>query len=212
MIGKLRAVLSPLFQDKPTPPEPFGFKMGWIAVRSTDLKAVAESLPLREQRPANWHDGIDAAYKSGPPNSSVFIAPPVNGWICVVGWWAAGTGDQNSVEAVAKVVSDLSFRFGEAQGFATHRVVEYHHWILAKQGRVQRCFAYLGERGEILCKSGQITDAERKLKFAGLPPDQWMPGEQDVMTIAGGWSFDPSQLSPVSAVSANGILAKVAAR
>ena len=79
-------------------------------------------------------------------------------------------------------------------------------------GEGLRRFAYLGERGEILCQSGVVTDAEKKLKFASLPPNRWIPNEQDVMAVAGGWSLDPTTLSPASAAPANGIVAKIGAR
>jgi len=190
---------------KISPPVPFGFKTGWIAVRSTDLKAVAESLPIRSQTSADWRDGIEAANDVG----SVFITPPVNGWICIVGEWAAGTGERRSVESIAKTVSELSSRFGEAHGYATHRIIEYHHWIMAKQGRVLRCFAYIGESGEILCQSGSVTNAEKRLRYASLPPDQWLPDEQDVITVASAWSFDPTKLSSASGPAASGILARL---
>src|ERR1700731_4197105 len=117
--NSMAGILRSFFDDKLTPPEPFGFKIGWIAVRSTDLKAVADSLPVRSRTAASWYSGIQAAYKGG----SVFITPSINGWICIVGDWSAGTGERRSVESIAKIVSDLSSRFGEAQGFATHRVI-----------------------------------------------------------------------------------------
>jgi hypothetical protein len=85
------------FSPEPTPPEPFGFKTGWIAVRTTDFKAVADSLPIRSQAAANWHDGIEASQKGG----SIFITPPINGWICVVGDWAVGTARASTTVAAA---------------------------------------------------------------------------------------------------------------
>ncbi len=174
----LSATPSPVSEGKPTPPEPFGFKTGWIVVRSTDQKAVAAAIPFAVQTSASWKDGIDAAYKGGV----VFITPPVNGWIAIVGEWALGNGDKQSIESLTKTVSELSSQFGEAQGFGSHRVVEYHHWILARQGRLVRCFAYNGSNGEALCQSGLPTDTEKKLRnFADLSPNQWIPIEDDVM-------------------------------
>jgi hypothetical protein len=214
-----RSLFAQFIASASTPPEPFGYKIGWIAVRSPDIRAVAESLPIRSQSPANWHDGIEAAYKG----RSVFITPPVNGWISIVGDWAMGTEQwrsvlsvsapsevsHRSVETIAKIVAELSSKFGEAQGYATHRVTEYHHWILAKQGRIVRCFGYNGESCEIVCQSGAITDAEKKLQYASEPPDQWLPDEQDVMTVASSWSFDPTKLSAASGPAATGILARM---
>lgn len=191
----------------PTPPEAFGYKLGWIAVRGTDIRAVANSLPMRSQADANWHDGLAAAYNS----DVVFVAPPVNGWILVVGQWSFGTGAQSSVEALTKTIAGLSARFGEVQGFGTHRVVDYHHWIMAKQGRLARCYAYVGDKGEVLCQSGAVTEAE-KVRFGNKPPMQWSPDERDVMAIAGAWSVDPSKLSESSAAPALGIVGKIGTR
>lgn len=120
-----------------------------------------------------------------------------------------GTGEADSVDVISRRVAELIFRFGEAQGYATHRVVEYHHWILAKEGQVVRCFAWLGERGELLCNTGAIADAERRLPFANRPTDQWMPDEEDVMTVASGWSFDPTKLSSESGPAVNGIFVRM---
>ena len=205
MLGKLSSHFSQFLDTKPTPPVPFGYKMGWIAVRSTDINAVVGLLPVRSQRTASWHDGIEAAYKGG----SVFITPPVNGWLCIVGDWAAGFNDQHPVELIEKRIIEISSRFREAHAYATHRVVEYHHWMMAREGRIIRCFAYMGESGEVLCNIGSITDAERNLSFSALPTDQWIPDEQDVLTVASGWSFDPSQLSRASAPAALGIIARL---
>lgn len=202
---RLCTLFSAFFDDKPSAPEPFGYKTGWIVVRSTDTNAVASTLPLRSRSAANWRTGIDAADKGG----SVFVSPPVRGWVCIIGEWAAGTSERSSVQAVAKVVAELSSRFGEAQGYATHRVVEYHHWIMAKDGQVIRSFAYLGESGEVLSNLGTPTEAEKRLRFAAQVPEEWSPSEEDVMAVASAWSFDPTKLNSSSGPAANGIVARI---
>jgi hypothetical protein len=189
----------------PSGPEPFGYKMGWIVVRSNDPNAVASALPVRSKDAADWHAGIEAAYQGGP----VFVSPPVAGWVCIIGQWAMGTGDNNSVKSVAKIVADLSARFGEAQGYATERVIEYHHWILAKHGQVIRCFAYLGESGEVLSNVGTVTEAEKKLRFGARPSGQWSPDEEDVMKVASVWSFDPTKLNSSSGAAAKGVVVRM---
>jgi hypothetical protein len=213
---RLRPLLSSFVADSTSPPEPFGYKMGWIAVWSTDVKAVAASIPLRSQSSASWHDGIAAAYKSAAARNddTLFIAPPIDGWICLIGWWAAGADSKCAdgrieVETASTRVADLSSRFGAAQGYATHRVVEYHHWIRAEQGRVVRCFAYVGESGEVPCHLGSVISAETKLPYANLPFDSWLADQQDVMTVAGGWSFNPTKLSSSSGPAASGILGRL---
>jgi len=131
-LPSFRTFVNALFDEKPSVPEPFGYKIGWIAVRSTDPNAVAAALPVRSRIAASWHTGIDTAYKGG---GAVFVSPPIGGWVCIIGEWAMGTGERGSFQGVAKAVADLSARFGEAQGYATHRIIEYHHWIMASMAK-----------------------------------------------------------------------------
>jgi hypothetical protein len=77
----------------------------------------------------------------------------------------------------------------------------------AEEGRVTRCFAYLGERGEVVCNEGPITSPEQALSFARLPPDKWQPNEDDVMKIASAWSYDPSKLTSSSGPATLGVIA-----
>jgi hypothetical protein len=86
--------------------------------------------------------GVDAIYdrKELARPTLVFVTPPVEGWTFAVGAWAFGD-DRRSLENVVDIVRDLSSTFGEAQGLASHRIVEYHHWILARNGHIERSFA-----------------------------------------------------------------------
>ena len=106
--------------------------------------------------------------------------------------------DNSSLDTVSRDVANLSSAFGEAQAFATHRVIEYHHWMLAKSGHLIRCFAYIGETGRLLANTGTLTDAESKIKLFKLPQERWQPNESDVMAVAADWSFDPTQLTSKS--------------
>jgi len=178
--------------------------MGWFAIKSNDPSKVASTVGLRSSHSANWQEGIEAAYEKG----LVFVTPPVRDWVCIVGNHAAERNDRAPVEAISKDVVQLSSTFGEAQGFASHRVVEYHHWMLAKKGRLLRCFAYVGDRGEILAISGELTEVERQLRLFGRSL-QRPPNEDDVMVVAAGWSFNPTELTERSAPPAMGLLGKL---
>lgn len=204
-MSNLLSKLSNIFQDKPSTPVPFGYKMGWIVVRSTDPDAVAAELPARSRKVANWSTGIDATYRGG----AAFVSPPIGGWICIVGEISMGVGEAKSVRGIAELVTNLSTRFGEAQGFATNRIVEYHHWILARQGKLLRCFAHLGEIGEVISNLGEVTEAEAALRFASQPAEEWFATEDDVMSVASQWSFDPTSLNANSAPAATGILLRI---
>jgi hypothetical protein len=85
---------------------------------------------------------------------------------------------------------------------------EYHHWILARSGHVDRFFAYIGERREVLASTGSITEAERKLAFSKQPIDHWAPDESDVMTVAAGWSVDPTKLTAESGPAELGVIGR----
>jgi hypothetical protein len=74
-----------------------------------------------------------------------------------------GRRDRQSIESLEKQLADLSSTFGEAHAYATHRVIEYHHWMLARNGILLRSFAYLGETGEVLSNTGPVTVTELKL-------------------------------------------------
>ena len=72
-----------------------------------------------------------------------------------------------------------------------------------------RCFAYLGESGEVLSNVGAVTEAEKKLRFGAQPPQQWTPNESDVMRMASFCSFDPTTLNSSSGPATNGIVAHI---
>jgi hypothetical protein len=189
-----------------TGPVPFGFKIGWIAVKSVDTAKLVSSFNVRSPRSATWQEGIDTAYKK---SDLAYFTPPVDRWVCIVGEWALGQGDRVSVQSIAKRIVELRSMFGEAHAYATHRVIEYHHWMVAKEGLLLRRFAYLGESGEVLANDGPLTAAERKLRFFNLPREQWQPNEADVMAVASAWSFDPTLLSPQSGPGKFGVLARI---
>jgi hypothetical protein len=187
----------------PTSPEPFGFKMGWISVKCESADEVARTLSLRSPRKATWKTGIECAYQL----KEVFVAPPIQGWVSIVGFASGDLERKDSVAAAKRRIGMATPHFQNVCSFWTHRIVEYHHWIQATEGRINRCFAYLGERGEVLCNEGKVTDAERHLNFGNKPPDEWEPDQQDVMIVAHGWSYDPSSLSARSAKPEFGIIA-----
>jgi hypothetical protein len=205
--GGFGSVFSGFFapQRKPTGPVPFGYKMGWIAVKSTSRAKVVSSVGIRSPRTASWQEGIDSAYSAG----LTFVSPPIDDWVSIVGEQLMQRNGRSSVETISREVVNVSSMFGEAQGFASHRVIEYHHWMLARNGRLLRCFAYIGETGELLANIGSLTDTERGLRFFSQPQEQWQPDEQDVMAVASGWSFDPTLLTATSGSASLGVLGEL---
>lgn len=210
----------------------FGYKMGWFAIPNADKKSVLAALGLNAIKELSWDEGIDAIYdrEEEIPFNIVFITPPVNGWTFVVGRWAADAGGKEVLD-VEKFITKLSRQFDEVQAFATHRVVEYHHWMLAREGSLIRSFAYCGEGGEILTNKGKLTQIEESyewdqlLKFCSDEEDEldesdnfsdeedeldefvWLPDEDIVMEVAGAWSVNPTEIEDLSLDEDSGILA-----
>jgi hypothetical protein len=206
-------------------PVSFGYKMGWLTIRSTDRDAVVQALRLVDSREVTWKTGIEAVYrdfcKLFGRFSTVFVSPPVNGWTFVVGDWTMGTGEEQGVRAIQQIVSQVSAEFGEAQAFATYRVMEYHHWMLARDGRLLRSFAYLGESGEVLADSGEPTPVELSFRWYPFSQDDngegdeeqdteedLFPDEEAVMKVAGAWSINPQVLETLPVSSLRGVLAR----
>src|SRR5262249_45162600 len=150
----------------------------WMAVKGATLDDLVAHMKLKNSRSVSWEEGITFAYDNKV--KVVFLTPPIKGWILVVGWPAAAVADAEPVKSFYKTTEALSARFGEVQAFATHRVLEYHLWMLAKDGDVVRSFAYAGETGEFLDNMGPLTEAERNLSFSNQPPERWTPNEDDV--------------------------------
>ena len=63
------------------------------------------------------------------------------------------------------LLNKLSLEFGEAQFFGNHRVVEYHNWMKSINGKTERIYAYIGERGENIKVFGNPSEIEKDLNL-----------------------------------------------
>lgn len=189
-------LLSWFRKTPPSGPMPFGYKMAWIAVRCSQPEEVSAFLELTPRRRVTWKEGIDAAYDSN--QNGVFVSPAIHDWTFVVGWSTAAIYDAQPNKSFRNSLNVISARFGEAQGFATHRVSEYHLWMLARAGEVIRSFEYAGDQGELLDDFGPLTTVEQGVPFFKKPKNEWNPDESDVMRVAAEWSLDPTQLTEES--------------
>jgi hypothetical protein len=185
---------------------PFGYKMGWLAIRSTDKNLILAALGLTIIKEIIWDKGIDTIYSEGKDNV-IFITPAVNDWTFIIGLWALGTGEEDSVHNIENLITKLSTQFDEVQAFATHRVIEYHHWMLAQKGQLVRAFAYLGESAEVLTDTGELTQIEQPYKWDQLEECLWTPDEETVLEVAGAWSINPTEIEELT-IEGMGILAQ----
>jgi hypothetical protein len=182
----------------PDMPVPFGPKMAWIAVDTTDSHALAGALDLRDCVEASWAAGIASAQQG-----AVFVTPPLADWTL-----AAGTilFPPDRTDAFVKpLLERLSQQFGEAQYFATQGDFRLCIWARGRRGRLVRGYGWLGQRALALWDQGALTAQERKLGFhfsTGLGDPTGItdgplrtPDESCVMQLASLWSIDPSTLN-----------------
>ncbi len=183
-------------------PSDFGYKMVWIAVKTNNKQRIAEILGLKNIQQSNWKSGIETAYNNG-----VFVTPQIGQWTLAVGMKLANDDNPEGIKELKKTLNVLSTEFGEAQSFATHRIVEYHHWLKSTNGETTRIYSYIGERGENITVFGELTEPEIGLNlFNSLSEeaesDQYWEredldyaDEQLVMKIAEKWSVNPTKLT-----------------
>lgn len=179
----------------------FGYKCVWFAVKTDNKHKLGEILKLKNISDCNWQVGIDKAY-----NGSVFITPTIDGWTLACGWGLPHGDSKEGIDEVKNMLQTLSKAFGEAQFFCTHRVTEYHCWIKATNGKVERVYSFLGESGENIAVEGQPTAFEQTLNLANTFSDEakdekyferddlvWAD-EELLMQVAEHWSIDPTKL------------------
>lgn len=183
-------------------PRSFGYKVGWFAVQAHGPAELANELRLVNPAPANWERGIYEAYAG-----RMFVTPPVANWVLAISSNILGQ-EHDWISPVRKTLEHLSFRFGEAQLYFTHRVVEMHVWARSRFGKLDRGYAYLGESGETLWNEGPKSAEEVALGWRffdeheadGYESDYWgrqdlvFPDESHVVQIAGAWSLNPTLL------------------
>ena len=197
----------------PDTPEGFGFKCNWFVVQSQEPAQVVQALGLQKVQPANWASGIAKAYEgtdlvSG--ESFVFVSPPVQGWVLVVGATLPypdmrERGRNESIDAqYHAMVADLLECSNEVQFFGTNRLVGFEAWALMKRGQPARVFAYAD--GSVYANLGPQSAAESALGFpdlTGLSPEV---ATDKLFSLA-----EPPEISTNSASSLSTSLTAVAA-
>lgn len=184
----------------------FGPKSAWLAVRSEQPAEVARSLGLVDVRRAPW-EGVERVQRHPPePPFPVFLPPPVEGWTLVL-----------LTPSLAEAPFDLaalSREFGEAQKFASHRVVESQEWQRWVDGAPVRRYWWVGESGEIRLDDGEPAAAEGSLAHADDLDGDWddlaFPDEDTVLDIAAEWSVDPTTLDGHLGLPREGLLGYLA--
>lgn len=139
---------------------------------------------------------------------------PVDSWVFLVGQSLPSVPDGKRFD---QMFATLAAKFSKVQYFGSYRVVGYDAWARARNGRIERVFAFVGDVGEVFANLGRqspkvifdnaerIDAEEQRMAAAGqdrpaaqkvLVRRQRHPvtSEEDTMAVAGAWSVDPSLL------------------
>ncbi len=168
----------------------------WLAIKSRNLLAVQSALRLNNPRPCSWVEGL-----AGDNERKLFISPPVDGWILVIG--SALPDPAADVDACYRFVMELSRKLGHVQFFSANRVLNHHAWVQVEAGRVRRAYAWAGQT---LWKQGLKTTAEVDLGLKCFDylelmertsfgtPDTIVTNVEKVPALAARWSIDPASI------------------
>jgi hypothetical protein len=179
----------------------------WLAVKSGNLQVVQSALGLHNPTPCSWTDGMARV-----GDQKLFVSPPVNGWILVVGSLLPEPGED--VDVCFRFLQRLSRELGEVQFFSVNRAVGHHAWARFETGRATRGYAWAGET---LWNQGHKTWAERKLGLTcydyceGNSRDQFAQRERGrantdkILLLASMWSVDPSSIEDNAVTDALGV-------
>ena len=167
----------------------------WLAVKCADPVLVQRALALHNPKPCSWLEGLAGDEK-------LFIAPPVKGWVLVVG---SGLPDpSDDVDVCFRFLMNLSRKLGQVQLFSASRVLHHHAWVKVDKGRVLRAYAWAGRT---LWNQGARTATERELGLRcfdytetvqqsfGFSAGDPIAGNVDkVPLLAARWSLDPARI------------------
>jgi len=179
----------------------------WVAIKSANLQAVQAALGLHNPTPCSWADGMARV-----GDQKLFVSPPVNGWVLVVGPLLPEPSED--VDVCFRFLQRLSRELGEVQFFSVNRAVGHHAWARFERGRAVRGYAWAGET---LWNQGHKTWGERKL---GLKCFEYFEGDsrphftqfepvrsnaEKVLSLASLWSVDPTSVDDSMLTDAFGI-------
>jgi len=184
----------------------------WLAIRSRDPVRVLDALSLNDPTPCTWNEGLLGEERR------LFIAPPVRGWVLVVG--SAVPDPADDVDLCFRFLRELSSKLGEVQFFCADRVLHHHAWARLEAGRVNRAYAWAGTT---LWNQGVKTAAEAALDLKSLAygeealirwgmPDFLAANVEKVPQLAARWSVDPAEVATCLPADALGIAGRPPAR
>jgi hypothetical protein len=156
--------------------------LDWIAVKSSDINAVAETLGLESCQQGSFEDLDEST------NTFVFPAQSKSGWVIVIHEWEPRGSSEEYLDSIEQVLIPLSQRFGNAQSFASYENhIGYVHWVAAQNGELIRSFARASETS-LSRDFGEMTEDEQ---FINWEDEEQSLGIREVIKIAKQWSVEP---------------------
>ncbi|HWD18718.1 MAG TPA: hypothetical protein VHB20_05520 [Verrucomicrobiae bacterium] len=167
----------------------------WLTVKTNNQGAALAALGLHHPTSCSLEEGLAEAQED-----KLFISPPINGWILVVG---SGLPDPaEDADHCYRFLTDVSRKLGQVQFFSSSRALNYHAWALLEKGKVYRGYAWAGET---VWNQGAVTAGERELDLAcfeyGSEVNAFLVREalaancEKVALLATRWGIDPALLA-----------------
>ena len=191
----------------------FSLPAQWLAIRSGNVAAVQQALGLANPQQCSWAEGFSVSH-----GQRLFIAPPVQGWILVVG--PALPVPEDDIDRCFHFITRLSRQLGHVQFFSRNRALGHHAWVRAHTGRIERAYAWAGET---LWNQGVMTPDEKTLGLRCQPYGQTVvelayrdldhltDNTENVPRLAARWSLDPASLPGQQRAVEPGISGEIAA-
>ncbi len=186
----------------------------WLSIQSSEPIRVQEALQLHKTTPCSWLEALTFSQ-----DQQLFITPPVNGWILVLG--SGLPSPSYDVDKCYVLLLELSRKLGEIQFFSANRISNHHAWAQARDGRIVRAYAW---NGQTIWNEGAMTRAEADLhltcfdyaeapqSFEDAMNNPVVINTQRVSRLASRWSIDPSSIDPYTLRERHGIAGKLSWR
>ena len=133
-------------------PSVFSRPRTWLSVRSRNPEDVARSMGLGDLYPCACAEAL-----ADPNTERLFVSPPVNGWVVVMGWQLPDPGED--IDACYRFLADMSERLGHVQYFHGNPALGHHAWAKLIERKVIRAYAWTGETA---WNQGKPTIGEEK--------------------------------------------------
>lgn len=180
----------------------------WLAIRQRDSKAVQSALTLHNLKPCPCREGLTVGNEQ-----KLFVSPPIQGWILVVGPALPDPGED--VDVFFRFLLELSRKLGHVQYFKSDLVLNHHAWAKMDSGRVIRGYAWAGQT---LWNQGERTPEEAILRLKDYayaegaePASFWgsspiAANAEKVHSLAAKWSIDPESIDDRFTENAIGVV------